>query len=457
MESESVLAELAQVRRELEYLKTADPFRVVEMAIEIATERMKVVDAMAARDAAVQRLSDAYVSLRQKITIIERLQHDPYDNEPSPEQVAAQAEIDRLKNEIALLEATVCTLREDIRVLKEKETIPPPKYEEPLLKNLHNFDVQVPGLLSLRLPRETPPVPSRCPSTTSVSSVTTENHSIRPVLKRENSDMEFAITRSVSQYTQSALDAEDIIDQRNKFLATIPVPLEAPDDTLRPIVLPPSLSLHEFLGNVCTPSLSNYKILQQLTTSWCPDREEHGYALAPVFRCNTNPRVATAHRWSTVDIMARINKPTECFYNRDGAWYYAGVYKAFRMDDLTVKEWEALSNETVQCLIKETLIGRKNISPQNIYETSQLYAAGALKIACLGLQCIGFNKTLYATILDQAEKCHAGPAKWSGKGSGLGSSGTAWNASSGGVGLGDIVNGMGKLAVTTKESGENAL
>ncbi len=233
MESESVLAELAQVRRELEYLKTAasgiyarnppfdvvqDPFRVVEMAIEIATERMKVVDAMAARDAAVQRLSDAYVSLRQKITIIERLQHDPYDNEPSPEQVAAQAEIDRLKNEIALLEATVCTLREDIRVLKEKETIPPPKYEEPLLKvstygllecnltspqNLHNFDVQVPGLLSLRLPRETPPVPSRCPSTTSVSSVTTENHSIRPVLKRENSDMEFAVRAFIIHETKN--------------------------------------------------------------------------------------------------------------------------------------------------------------------------------------------------------------------------------------------------------------
>ncbi len=116
-----------------------------------------------------------------------------------------------------------------------------------------------------------------------------------------------------------------------------------------------------------------------------------------------------------------------------------------------------ITSQTVQCLIKETLIGRKNISPQNIYETSQLYAAGALKIACLGLQCIGFNKTLYATILDQAEKCHAGPAKWSGKGSGLGSSGTAWNASSGVVGLGDIVNGMGKLAVTTKESGENAM
>jgi hypothetical protein len=36
---------------------------------------------------------------------------------------------------------------------------------------------------------------------------------------------------------------------------------------------------------------------------------------------------------------------TECFYNKDGNWYYAGIYKAFQLDDLTTKEWEALSNE----------------------------------------------------------------------------------------------------------------
>ena len=36
---------------------------------------------------------------------------------------------------------------------------------------------------------------------------------------------------------------------------------------------------------------------------------------------------------------------------------------------------------------------------------TQLYSAGALKIACVGLQCIGFNNTLYRTILEQAAKC----------------------------------------------------
>jgi hypothetical protein len=56
--------------------------------------------------------------------------------------------------------------------------------------------------------------------------------------------------------------------------------------------------------------LANYRVFQQLTTSWCPQREEHGYLLTPVFKCNTNPRVATAHRWNAVDVLGKMNKPT---------------------------------------------------------------------------------------------------------------------------------------------------
>ena len=67
--------------------------------------------------------------------------------------------------------------------------------------------------------------------------------------------------------------------------------------------------------------------------------------------------------------------------------------------------------QTSQALIKETLAARKNTSPQNFYETSQLYCAGALKIGCVGLQCIGFNNTLYRGLLEHAALCtHTG--KW---------------------------------------------
>jgi len=54
--------------------------------------------------------------------------------------------------------------------------------------------------------------------------------------------------------------------------------------------------------------------------------------------------------------------------------------------------------------VKETIAGRKNSSPQNTYETSQLYASGALKVACVGLQCVGFNQEVYRSILEHSSK-----------------------------------------------------
>lgn len=56
--------------------------------------------------------------------------------------------------------------------------------------------------------------------------------------------------------------------------------------------------------------LGNYRVFQESTTAWCPEREEHGYFLTPLFKCNTNPRVATAHRWIEVDIGAKLNRET---------------------------------------------------------------------------------------------------------------------------------------------------
>ena len=65
--------------------------------------------------------------------------------------------------------------------------------------------------------------------------------------------------------------------------------------------------------------LANHRIFQQLTTNWCPEREEHGYFLTPLFKCNTNPRVITAHRWTIVDVLSKLNKPT-------------GFYASYRLD-----------------------------------------------------------------------------------------------------------------------------
>ena len=149
----------------------------------------------------------------------------------------------------------------------------------------------------------------------------------------------------------------------------------------------------------------------------------------------------------------------ECFFNKDGKWYYAGVYKTFRLKDITPQEWNKLPaevrfrcfaasalisadflysltcalfsalNQTTQAIVKETVQYRKNTSPQNVYEVGQLYAAGALKAACIGLQCIGFNGTLYKKLLAQAETC-AKTGRWRGAAVGLGT-GALWNANVG--------------------------
>ena len=120
-----------------------DPFRAAEMAIEIQVERMRVVEAITARDAVVQRLADAHISIRQKVAIIGRLELEkeelerrlsvskgPCDEEHEEEKTKASLEIDRLQG-------IIMSLREDVRLLKEIRTgarkpltDPPPRYEE---------------------------------------------------------------------------------------------------------------------------------------------------------------------------------------------------------------------------------------------------------------------------------------------------------------------------------------
>jgi len=67
--------------------------------------------------------------------------------------------------------------------------------------------------------------------------------------------------------------------------------------------------------------------------------------LTPIFKCATNPRTVTAHNWNAVDVTGSLADPTECFYSKDGKWYYAGTYQAVRLQDLIPEEWNNLSNE----------------------------------------------------------------------------------------------------------------
>jgi len=155
----SHIDELVQAKAEIELLKRAvsvcagiyasmqlnlgfkDPFNVVEMAIEVQTERMRVTEMMNARDAAVQRLSDAYESLRQKTATIEHMTKERDCQLPLKTTYGSDhLEIERLRAEIASLEVVIKDLRDEIKALKDTAPItvkppdPPPQYNESYLK-----------------------------------------------------------------------------------------------------------------------------------------------------------------------------------------------------------------------------------------------------------------------------------------------------------------------------------
>ncbi|KAG0706460.1 hypothetical protein DFH29DRAFT_1022344 [Suillus ampliporus] len=406
-------------------------------------ERMRVAEVLSARDTVVERLEDAYISVRQKAATIDRLQRELEDlRRPSTPTVSVSRDHDSCAQ------------------LPVQDTVILPETLQPTLVELYvgdgncgstsaqDFPWQVPldtpKRPSTGLPFTPPPEfrsESQCDSTTSVPLFSqTIAHVLKMILIHATLN---PLTSTIRKfYLQNVLEPPPLGDgpeksilARQALLATLPLPADIPDDALNPILIPPPYTLHEFLGNASgtlKSSLSNYRVLGQLTTYWCPEREEHGYLLTPVFKCNTNPRVTTAHRWTAVDVIGTMNKPTECFYNKDGKWYYAGVYKAFRMDDLTTQEWEALSTETTQTLIKETIAGRKSVSPQNLYETGQLYAAGALRVACIGLQCVGFSSVMYRAVLEQATL-----GKWRG---------LAWSGPTGQSSIDTTIEGNGTLA-----------
>jgi hypothetical protein len=96
--------------------------------------------------------------------------------------------------------------------------------------------------------------------------------------------------------------------------------------------------------------------------------------------------------------------------------------------------------------VKDTISSRKNTSPQNVYEVTQLYAAGALKVACVALQCVGFNNAMYKALLEQASKFALSKWKTASPAPPALCSGSAWNSSAGGS-TPDIVDDMGDMSL----------
>ncbi|TFK45525.1 hypothetical protein OE88DRAFT_1740212 [Heliocybe sulcata] len=417
-----------------------DPAMVAQLAVSIQLERARVAESLAARDVVVRRLADAYISIRQKADTIERLHHEKRqlikllncknDLGHAELECSSVGQIDA-GEDTARLEGTIQELHDEIELLKKMKIgvseceAPPPSYEDGGAKI-------APSTPRSGVPPSSPlvsPQSEKSPAPRSYYQSIVPSNDVQKTIIQEDNELDFRIIPSSS--------SQETIQARYAILAALALPSEIPEDVLKPITTPPSFTFQEFLANAnntITNLIPNYRIFQETTTTWCPDREEHGYFLTPLYKCHTNPRVATAHGWKLSDPVNKMAKPTECFYNKDGKWYYAGVYRALCLPDLTIEEWENLSQETSQALVKETLAGRKNTSPANIYETCQLYAVGALKVACVGVQCVGFNNALYRAILEYGQKCTLNGRMKVGTARSLGH-GVLWNSAAANAGI----------------------
>ncbi|KAI0085939.1 hypothetical protein BDY19DRAFT_386390 [Irpex rosettiformis] len=361
-----------------------------------ALERLRVSEALTARDNAVRQLEALCTSNRSKDSVITKLQQEKANLEEklaraSAVSISTTLDASSKESDIQVVEDQCKKLTEENTDLKLKIDLLVHQNEEP------------------RSPLVDPM------ASANMSPLPDEEFRSPPI------DVHSPLFSNPPEF--SVLQAADAVTKaRYAVLANLPIPPEMPTDMLVPILIPSPYTLQDFIGTASghlKVQLANYRIFQENTTFWCPEREEHGYYVTPVFKCNTNPRVTTAHRWTTLDLASGIDKSTECFYTKDGKWYYAGVYKTFRLRDVTPEEWTQLPTTTTQALVKETLSLRKNTSPQNVYETGQLYAAGALKAACIGLQCIGFNEDLYQKLLILANACTK-TGRWRASPNGLG-------------------------------------
>ncbi|KAH9914513.1 uncharacterized protein BXZ73DRAFT_92797 [Epithele typhae] len=428
---------------------------------------MRVREALNARDVAVNRLADACASVQEKSKAVHELQQekaelqrlldicnkkraeaiDDKENGPCKCQEDAISEDEMYAEGKNELKATMKKVEDQLAAVRVSDPAGGGETDDNKYK-VSNRCSAITTMSSSSITK----LLNDCSSATTPLRDVANVYALPPLSSPFTMPLTPAIDQPDSPWTPidgerttlPTLSTTEKINARYAVLASLPLPSGIPEDSLTPILIPSPHSIHEFIATTSGVvdvahfgRLGNYRVFQQSTTTWCPEREEHGYYLTPVFKCSTNPRVNTAHRWSAADIASRFDIPTECFYNKDGKWYYAGIYKSFRLDDLCPQEWECLSTETSQALIKETLAARKNTSPQNIYEVSQLYSAGALRVACIGVQCIGFNNALYRDVLQHAVLCSQS-GKWRGStgtfSPGLGltpgsaGGGTVWNS-----------------------------
>lgn len=252
------------------------------MAIEIQLERMRVVEALTARDTVVQRLTDAHVSIRQKAARIDCLELELEElwRRLSTAKDPCQDDHEIINNQTDLemerLQKTIDSLREELRLLKEgrvdngkPSSDPPPRYEEGkeesaevcLLCSVFCFlfcfcDCSSPPKLSSPFQNdiEKAAIPKPGPSLhfTQENADTVGGLSYSAVIRSDIPIGAQGLPQGKVNTTSIAStsdEPQDRISVRHSILAALPIPSDIPEDALKPITIPAPFNLHEFLGN----------------------------------------------------------------------------------------------------------------------------------------------------------------------------------------------------------------
>ncbi|KAJ8508184.1 hypothetical protein ONZ45_g9531 [Pleurotus djamor] len=364
-----------------------DPFRTVELAIEVQVERAKAVEALAARDNLVYRLADAYTLLAKKNTAMEAstrgcvlpladATNTSHANTPTTPSTNLEVERKNFTDQFVAQQALLKQLQDEIKVTKSGQKLLdlPPRYEENMSPSILHDAESSP---SVRACSESPALRnflSPPPLSRSTS------HSSMPLSDIANNDNDDSDPITALPKTDNAAER---IRARNAILAALPLPLNSPPDDLQPIMIPAPFTLQEFI-NSGSNGYHLFTLVTLLIFNAASPTTVNYTSSRPLGAMNKKNTDTFSPPSSSVVQILGWSQPT------------AGTPLTFYT--------RCPSRQTTSAIVKDTILARRNSSPQNVYEVAQLYACGALKVACVGLQCVGFNTTVFHALVDHANK-----------------------------------------------------
>ncbi|KAF9444297.1 hypothetical protein P691DRAFT_350677 [Macrolepiota fuliginosa MF-IS2] len=225
-------------------------------------------------------------------------------------------------------------------------------------------------------------------------------------LRRRTEDLEKIVKdQGKSDYGRAVQNPFDII-------SSLPLCLKRPaHGTLVPIAKK-GVQLREYLlSRTDTQAYANTVLFLPGRFSWCTTARTYHHALAfgPTHTFNIQSR-----QWEKGTFMEPLYGQTrEFFYEDKGDVFYSGTYRCIRLDNPIINWPEPGVQGLVPYIMAETALSEdfRNAPCSHAHKgtVSKLYREGVLKLECMGLQCVGFDKELYKHLVAQYQ--HNSPTK----------------------------------------------